>query len=132
MFAEWTQPLDANRMASERSLAVFDDYLGRLSSLYGYRVEPSELLISMIGDRRYRLRAWTEAIGLFARRVALYPESPEAHDELARGYEAAGRRVEALAAFDRAVALANAQRHPSLAAIRSRLERRRATPLPAQ
>ena len=125
LFADWLQPVSYDRIIAERSLAAFDEYMQRLSATYGYPVQPSELLISILGDRLYQRRAWNEAILLFARRVALYPESPEAHDELARGFLAAGRRAEADSSFTRAVALARAQRHPSLAAIEARLERLR-------
>lgn len=123
LFADWVLPIDANRMARERSITAFDEYLARLSRQFGYDVQPSELIISMIGDRLYRLQAWNEAIALFRRRVALYPQSAEAHDELARGYEAAGRVAEAITSYERAVTLAEAQRHPSLDAIRARLTR---------
>lgn len=125
LFDLWLLPIDptAARIAAEGKLDAFDAHFVSLSKRYGYNVQPTELVISMIGDRLYRSRDFDEAISLFRRRVQLYPESPEAHDELARGYEAAGQRALALESYERAYALAASQKHPSLGAIRGRLER---------
>jgi hypothetical protein len=123
LFADWATALAGvtQRLQQERSLAALDEAFARLSVRYGYGVHPAEIAFSILGDRLYQARAWDVAIKLFSRRVSLYPESPEAHDELARGYLAAGRRTEAIASFERAVALAEAQHHHALSAIRERL-----------
>lgn len=127
LFADWPISIEgtAARIVEERSLAAFDEHFERLSRRFGYSVQPTELTISIVGDRLYRREAFDQAIALFAKRVTLYPESPEAHDELARGYEAAGQLAPAVASYERALALAEAQRHPSLDAIRERLARAR-------
>ncbi|MEZ4587540.1 MAG: alpha/beta hydrolase-fold protein [Gemmatimonadales bacterium] len=128
LFADWPFSIDgvADRIARGGTLAPLDEHFTRLSARYGYAAEPAELAFSMVGDRLYRGRHFELAIELFARRVAAYPESPEAHDELARGYEAAGRLDLAVASFDRAWTLARAQSHPSLGAIAERRDRARA------
>jgi hypothetical protein len=123
-FAGWTPAFNvADRIVEEGSLDALDSHYADLSRRLGYRVEPPELFFSILGDRLYTREAFDFAIALFARRVALYPESPGAHDELGRGYEAAGRLHDAAASYERAIALARIQGHPSLADFTARLGR---------
>jgi predicted alpha/beta superfamily hydrolase len=127
VFDGWSLPSGTvDRIASQRSINAFEEHYRGLTARYGFEVRPTELIISLVGDRLYQDGNLSEAIDLFQLRVRLYPDSPEAHDELGRGLEAVGNHALAHASFERAYELAVAQRHPSLEAIRERLERSRA------
>lgn len=124
LFEGWLAPIGtiSTQIAETKSLEPFTKHFDQLSERYGYDVQPAELTFSMIGDGLYQRKMWDETLGLFARRVELYPQSPEAHDELARGYEAAGNLERALVRYEKALELAQSQHHPSLEAIQERLK----------
>ncbi|HEX9728205.1 MAG TPA: alpha/beta hydrolase-fold protein [Gemmatimonadales bacterium] len=122
LFEDWALSFNVtNRVLEDGTFDALDQHYANLSLRFGYEVQPPELMFSILGDRLYTREAFDLAIVLFRRRVALYPDSPGAHDELARGYEAAGRFEDAITSYERAQALARAQRHPSLEAITGRL-----------
>jgi hypothetical protein len=125
LFAPWAfAPAGmAQRVAAAGSLAPLDDHYARVSVRYGYTAYPSELVFGLIGDQLLGARTFDAAISVFTRRVELYPHSPEAHDELGRGYEASRRLAEAVASYERALALAEAENHAATAEIRERLRR---------
>ena len=52
----------------------------------------------------------------------MYPESPNPHDSLGDAYRAAGQLNEAVESYRKAVALAEATKHPNLAGYRKSLE----------
>jgi dienelactone hydrolase len=64
-----------------------------------------EATLNGLGYSLLAERKLAEATAAFAAVVAAYPESPNAHDSLADAHEAAGRKAEAIASSERALAL---------------------------
>jgi hypothetical protein len=126
IFSDWTLPPTGltSRMAQTQSLEPLDEHYRTVSDHYGFEARTPELVFSMVGDRLLSDNV-PLAIEMFRRRVSVYPNSPEAHDELGRGLEIAGQIDEAIRSYERAAALAQSQNHPRLAAIGERLARAR-------
>ncbi|MFZ0391985.1 MAG: alpha/beta hydrolase-fold protein [Calditrichia bacterium] len=59
-----------------------------LSSEFGYKLQPSELTINILGYRALQNNRQEEAIRFFKYNVENNPESPNVYDSLGEGYEA--------------------------------------------
>lgn len=76
------------------------------SRIYGYEIAPPERLIGEMGwVQRHLFHRPEKAVEIFRRAVELYPESPNAHDNLADALMVAGQFDGAIAHYERAEAL---------------------------
>ncbi len=85
-----------------------------LSKRLGWPMEVPESVLNSLGYDALERDQAPEALALFRRSLAAYPQSANGHDSLADALEKAGQWEEAAKATDRAVALARAQGHPNL------------------
>jgi pimeloyl-ACP methyl ester carboxylesterase len=81
-----------------------------------------EALLNQLGYELLRAEQVEDAIAIFELNVEEYPEAPNPYDSLGDAYRAAGRLEEAKRQYERAVALAEEQDHPSLETYRANLE----------
>lgn len=91
LFEGWGAPPSgmARRIAEASSLAPLDDHFEGLSERYGYDVHPTEMALGMIGGTLSREGHGDEALAIARRRVALYPASTGAREQLERARQAA-------------------------------------------
>ena len=110
MLRDFRAPLErlTGEITASGSISPLIDHYASVSSQYGFRINPPELLISLVGDRLFREHL-PLANDLFRYRVELYPRSPRAHDELARGMRQAGALQAAIRSFEEAISLARIQ-----------------------
>jgi len=120
LFANWDVPfskLEAGGLAAVR------EHHKALSTEFGYPIQPSERLLVGVGFGLLRRKRPEQAVEAFELATQLYPDSPKAHDNLAKGLEAAGRKEDAKAAVQRAIVLAKEIEHPRLEAFLDHLKR---------
>jgi len=126
IFGDWVSGLGGTT-ESLRAAGTVEPLVSRardVADLYGYAIREPEFLLATLASR---LAGDNPALGLelMRRRVATYPSSPDAYDQLAQALESAGSVAEAVRSYERAVELAREQGFAGLAEIEGRLERAR-------
>ncbi|MBZ4421283.1 alpha/beta hydrolase-fold protein [Myxococcus sp. RHSTA-1-4] len=102
VFSGW-KPAEKVRFSND--LAPLEAHYAALSRRLGYPMPPPEDMLTNVGYWHLREKQLPQALAVFERTVALYPDSANAHDSLGDALEAAGRLQEALTHCERAVAL---------------------------
>jgi len=98
-------------------------YFSRLGERLGVSLGPPEMLVKKLGYQYLQTGRSQLGISAFRFNVDQHRESANAWDSLAEGLERSGDLPEALASYRKAVAWAEAQHDPSLAAFRKHLSR---------
>lgn len=118
IFEEWRLPKDP-------SLKSIRSHYDELSQRWGFRMVPREAWVNNAGYHYLETGDTGEAVKIFRYNLDLYPDSPNAQDSLGEGLERAGKLQEALACFERAVALAAPQKSPLRPVFAAHAERAR-------
>jgi uncharacterized protein len=122
IFAGWPVPRDEKTDLRIGGLAGVEQHFRELSERFGFGVsaerEINGLGYNLLGDKKI-----DEALAAFRRNVELYPQSANAYDSLADGFEAAGKLDLALENVEKAVDVATQTGDPLLPAFRRHLER---------
>jgi predicted alpha/beta superfamily hydrolase len=90
----------------DRGLLFAQKHFEGVSKTLGWPVAVPENVINSLGHEALAKQKTEDAIALFKRNVENNPNSANAFDSLADGYEKAGMRIDAARASDRAVELA--------------------------
>lgn len=120
LFEGWRMPFDpvVSRVNSDGSLDAFNEHFEGLSERYGFEVLPPEVLFRLIGNSLEGDDAGALRIELYQRWVELHPWSVGGHDALGQAYERDRQLQAALAAYERAVELAERYGHPAFERVR--------------
>lgn len=97
------------------SLEDLQAHFRKLARRLGCDLQPPELSVNQMGYRLLQQDRRTEALAVFRFNAQAHPASPNVHDSLGEALEQAGAKVEALAAYEAAVALATRSGHPNRA-----------------
>jgi len=82
-----------------------DEYYARVSKQRGEKLEAPEWVIRELGYHYVRAQNYDQAISLFKHDIAKYPQTPDAHNGLAYGYEQMREYKKALESVNKALAL---------------------------
>lgn len=126
IFSDWVSGLGGTT-ESLREAGTIEPLVTRardIADLYGFEIREPEFLLATLASRLARDNP-SLSVEILRRRVASYPASPEAHDQLAQALEAAGEVDEAVREYERAVELARQQGFGGLTEIEARIERAR-------
>jgi tetratricopeptide (TPR) repeat protein len=85
------------------------EYYQRVSAQYGEQIKPQEAVIRQMGYHYLSNGQFEQAIALFQFDVEQYPDSAEAHNGLAYGYEESGQYKASLASVEKALSLATSE-----------------------
>lgn len=97
-----------------KGVAFAEKHFQEVSKTVGWTLPVPESVINEFAYEALARKNTREAIALFTRNVAAHPNSANAWDGLADGHAEAGQWTEAVAAAQKAVALATQQEHPNL------------------
>ena len=122
LYRDW-QITDFERLAQQGGLEAFDAHYAALSQRFGYPVITPENTVNRLGYWHLGQEQIDQAISVFKRNVAVYPESANVYDSLGDGYDAAGQLELARQNYAKAVKLAEATSHPALEVYRNNLAR---------
>jgi len=111
LFSGYRYSNDLLALGIDFAQAHFDEE----SRVVGYHIGVPEDVVNDLGYAALSAGKTSDAITLFRRNVRDNPNSANAYDSLADGYEKAGMWKDAAAAVDRAVALAGRYRDPDRA-----------------
>jgi predicted alpha/beta superfamily hydrolase len=118
LFAAWAPPEDGTPSAAE-----VERRFAALTEEFGFPCRPAEDWINGTGYSLLRRRKKPdEAVAMFRYGVSCYPDSANAYDSLAEGYEAQGRPDLALECCRTACRLAEQASDPRLATFRKHLD----------
>lgn len=115
----WTVP----PAVVNRGLAAVKQHYRVLSGKQKRMISPPQALLLNMSYDAYFVKNYAQAIAGFELAVKLYPESADARDSLADGYEAAGLFAQALTQQTQAVKLARQQKSIYLQQYRERLKK---------
>jgi predicted alpha/beta superfamily hydrolase len=88
------------------------DHFARISSAFGYEVRPSEQMLDLLGHVGLSLgRDTTSALALLRMNAELYPKSAQVYDGLGDGWMAKGDTAQAIASFEKALAIRPGDAH---------------------
>lgn len=87
-------------------LSSIEDYYAQVSHQYGVEVKAPEWVIRELGYHFVGKQDYEKALELFQYDVDKYPDSADAHNGLAYGYEESGQWEEALTSVNKALELA--------------------------
>jgi predicted alpha/beta superfamily hydrolase len=106
IFADYRLPSDF----PYDSVAAMDAHYSRASARYGFQVPIPGTVFSTVGHTLLERGAKSEAMALFRRSIALYPQSPRAIYNVGVGYEALGDMTSAARAYRQALKVAEVRR----------------------
>lgn len=122
LFADWMLQRDLDTGLPRETAREIREHYAKLSKRVGHEVQPPEVMVNLAGYGRLREKRLPEAIEIFEMNAELYPKSANVWDSLAEALEAAGKRDEARALVEKAVALAEKNKDPLLPAFQKHLE----------
>lgn len=117
-FPRWQVP----PFARDEGLDSVDAHYAALSESYGFSIPTPEATINGLGYQ-FLGDDVERAIKIFRVNVERFPESANVYDSLGEALENAGRLKKALANYEKAAAMAEAQAHPNLAVYQANAER---------
>lgn len=108
IFAGWTPPQTG-------SVDDLENHYKKLSARFGYTIQIPENLLNQIGYQLLRANQTVEAIEVFRKNVALYPNSANVYDSLAEAFEKNGQTKQARENYEKAYKMAEAKGETQLA-----------------
>ncbi|HVO50124.1 MAG TPA: alpha/beta hydrolase-fold protein [Thermoanaerobaculia bacterium] len=126
IFDGWSIPVDPK---TERLVGSLDDVKKRydgLSTRLGFPVTAPEVAVNRLGYQALAEKNVPAALSFFRYNAATYPESPNVHDSLGDGLEAAGSLEEALASHAKAADLGEKSGDPNTPIFKANAERLKA------
>jgi predicted alpha/beta superfamily hydrolase len=122
IFTDWQMPRDEKTNFRIGGLEGVEQHYRALSDRFGFEVS-AEREINSLGYALLGAKKNDEALAAFKRNVELYPQSANAYDSLADGFEATGKPDLARQNVEKAVEVATQTGDPLLADFRKHLER---------
>ena len=125
VFDGWMLPFDPR---TERLLGSVDDvrkHYARVGERLGLAVSPPEAILNLMGYEALGRNEIERALAFFRANAETYPGSANVWDSLGDGLDQAGKKDEALASYEKAAAIAEAEGDPLLAAFRRNVARLR-------
>ena len=126
IFDGWQLPRDTATGNYTGTLADVRAHYAKLSDRLGYTVKLTEGTINQLGYVAMGQGRTTQALEFFELNVREYPGSANVYDSLGEGLEAAGRLEDALAHYQKAVAMGEKNADPLLAAFKQHVDAARA------
>jgi hypothetical protein len=123
IFAGYNYPRDAKTNLLVGSLDDVKSHFAKLGEQLGVPFGPPELIVNELGYQHLQASRSELAVAAFRFNTEQHPQSANAWDSLGEGLERRGEVTEALAAYRKAVALAEAQQLPNVEAFRKHLVR---------
>ncbi|MBK8813480.1 MAG: tetratricopeptide repeat protein [Acidobacteria bacterium] len=120
IFEGWTPPVGG-------TIADLENHYKKLSARFGYPIPVPEDILNRAAYAMLNANRFEEAIALFKKNVATYPDSANVYDSLGDAYERNGQFKLAAENYERAFKMAEASGETQLASVsRQKLERVRA------
>ena len=123
IFAGYNYPRDAKTNLLVGTLDDVKSRFAKLGEQLGVPLGPPERIVNELGYQHLHTGRPELAVAAFRFNTEQHPQSANAWDSLAEGLEGRGEVAEALAAYRKAVALAEAQHLPNVEAFRKHLLR---------
>lgn len=121
IFQDWQIP-NIGQIVTEGGINGVDRFYQTLSMKYGFTIPASEMSVSSAGSILLDLKRNEEAIAVFKRLVASFPESVDALNAAGDGYQRLGSLEQAKGYYERAVARAEQGPHMNRPSTRGRLQ----------
>lgn len=107
VFENWQPPKTG-------SIADLENHYKKISRQFGYEIPVPEELLNRVGYNTLNAGKIAEAIELFKKNVANYPNSSNVYDSLGEAFEKNGQKKEARENYEKAYNLAKAQNDSQL------------------
>jgi hypothetical protein len=123
VFDGWMLPFDPR---TERLLGSVDDvkkHYAAVGERLGIPVTPPEAIVNLMGYEALGRDENDRAIAFFRLNTETYPGSANVWDSLGDALDRAGKRDDALASYEKAAAIAEAEGNPLLEAFRKNVAR---------
>jgi predicted alpha/beta superfamily hydrolase len=108
IFENWTPPVTGN-------VTNLENHYKRLSGKFGYEIKPPEALLNQIGYQLLRADKPAEAVEVFRKNAANYPNSANVYDSLAEAFEKNGQLKQAAENYEKAYKRAETNNETQLA-----------------
>lgn len=110
-FSDYQAPRFASVLAFQLAdgMAGLEAYFAQRSAKYGREAQIPQATLRRVAYLHMEEGLHDEALALFAKNIATFPENPRVYNSLGDGYEAAGKLAEALDAYKKAVEKGEAQ-----------------------
>lgn len=102
IFAGWQPPVSG-------SISDLENHYKKLSKRFGYEINIPEDLLNLAGYQMLNAGKLTEAIEIFRKNAANYPNSSNVYDSLGEAFEKNGQMKQAAENYEKAYNLAKAQ-----------------------
>ena len=103
-------PYNVNFIEALERPGYLTEHFAQVSAALGYTVLPPERMVDLLGHAELS-RDTTKAIDLFRLNAELYPASPKVHDALGDGWMAKGDFKQAIAFYEKSLALRPGNQH---------------------
>ena len=122
IYEGWAVPRDplTNQIAG---IERVDAHYRKLSEKFGYEIPVPEAVLNVLGYQLMGNGRHDEAIALFERNAAAYPDSANVYDSLGEAYEKSGRTALARDTYRKAVEIGRKSNDPNLAIFKQNYER---------
>lgn len=121
VYEPWLPPIDRSTGVLEGGLETLKRHYADVSARFGYEVPAPEAIVNAVGYAELVRGRTDRALLAFRYNVQTYPDSPNVHDSLGEGLQAAGERGQARDSYARAVAVGEKARDPNLPTFRQHL-----------
>ena len=128
IFAGYSYPRDPKTGRLMGSLGDVKTYYSNLGEKLGVPLGLPESVVNELGYEYLQAGGLEEAIAAFRFSVDQHPQSANAWDSLGEGLERGGNTADALAAYSKAIALAETNHDPNVDSFRKHLSRLRTKP----
>jgi predicted alpha/beta superfamily hydrolase len=123
VFDGWRPALDRQTRTHPEGLRGVESHYRRLSTRLGWTVAPPEAIVNALGYAELARNHVPAALEYLQWNVDRYPASANVHDSLGEALEQAGQLLPALAAYEKAIGLAETTKDPNLEIFRQHRER---------
>lgn len=121
LFEDWNPPMEIQL----KGLKAIEEHYRKATEKFGFKVNPPENMLNVMGYRALEKKEYDKAIEIFARNIELYPESANAYDSMGDAYYESGRYELAAKSYEKAIEKAEISKDPNLRIYRINLDRAR-------
>ena len=123
LFAGWDYPRDPQTNFLKGSLGDVKAHYAKVGERLGYALVPPENTVNELGYQYLQMKDVEASLATFRYNAELYPQDANVWDSLGDGLDSAGKKDEALASYNKAVRLAEANGDPNLETFRKHAAR---------